>query len=175
MLYSLNRLCEHTPRVCYARFVLLAHTTCATADAACALFARFEPLLDPCSWRALLVPPLMQLVHSPNASGLYSTRVPWQARASSPMLQLVQSPNPSGLYSTRVTLQTRTALPMLQLVQSPDASGLYLTQVSCQTRSASPMLQLVQSPNAPGGFPCRHELPCRCYRLCSLRTPRAFT
>ena len=29
-----------------------------------------------CSWRALLVPPLMQLVLSPNASGLYSTRFP---------------------------------------------------------------------------------------------------
>ena len=39
-----------------------------------------------CSWRALLVPPLMQLVQSPNASGLYSARVPWQARTSPPML-----------------------------------------------------------------------------------------
>ena len=103
MLYSLNRLCGHTPRVCCALPVLLVHTTCATDDAACAIFTRFEPLLDPfvsgahysyrrwcslctlhkpraftrpvCSWRALLVPPLVQLVHSSHASSLYSTRV----------------------------------------------------------------------------------------------------
>ena len=87
----------------YSTRVLLARTTCTTVDEACAIFARLEPLLDPCapgahyayrrlgslctlrtpqdlirpvcSWRALLVPPLMQLVQSLHASSTYSTRV----------------------------------------------------------------------------------------------------
>ena len=53
----------------YSTRMLLVHTTRIAVDAACALFARLEPLLDPCSlWRALLVPPLMKLVHSSHAS-----------------------------------------------------------------------------------------------------------
>ena len=109
--------------------VLLARTTCTTVDIACELFARLKSLLDlfaadahnlynrryslctlctpraltrlVCFWRALLISSLMQFMQSPNASGLYSTRVPWQARTSPSMLQLVQFPNVSGLYSTR--------------------------------------------------------------------------
>ena len=114
----------------YSTRVLLARTTCTAVDAACAIFARLKPLLDPwapgvdylfprwyslctlripqtltkpvCSWRELLVPPFMQLVYSSNVLGLYSTRVPWKARSSPPMLQLVQPSNASDLYSTRV-------------------------------------------------------------------------
>ena len=87
----------------YSTRVRLARTTRTAVDAACAIFARLEPLLDPCapsahysyrrwcslctlrtpraftrpvcSGRALLVPPLMQLVQSSHASSLYSTRV----------------------------------------------------------------------------------------------------
>ena len=87
----------------YSTRVLLAPTTRTTVDAACAIFTRLEPLLDPCapgvhysyrrwcslcnlctprastrpvcSWRAVLVPLLMQPVHSSYASSLYSTRV----------------------------------------------------------------------------------------------------
>ena len=33
----------------YSTRVLLTHTTCTTVDAACALFARLEPLLHPCA------------------------------------------------------------------------------------------------------------------------------
>ena len=33
----------------YSTRVLLAHTTCTTVDAACAIFARLEPLLGPCA------------------------------------------------------------------------------------------------------------------------------
>ena len=87
----------------YSTRVLLARTTRTAVDAACPIFARLEPLLDPCapgahysyrrwcslcnlctprafartvcSWRALLIPPLMQLGQSSHASSLCLTRV----------------------------------------------------------------------------------------------------
>ena len=56
--------------------VLLARTACTADNAACASFARLEPLLDSCiPLCALLVPPMVPFVHSPHASSLYSTRV----------------------------------------------------------------------------------------------------
>ena len=55
--------------------VLLARTTCIADDVACAIFERLGPLLDPCAPGAQLVPPIMQLVQSPHASSLYSSRV----------------------------------------------------------------------------------------------------
>ena len=68
----------------YSTCVLLARTTCTADYAACALLVRLEPLLDACASGAhySLVPPMMQLVQSSNASGLYSIRVPWQARTA---------------------------------------------------------------------------------------------
>ena len=87
----------------YSTRVLLACTTCAANDAVCAISARLEPSLYPCtpgayyvchqrcswrnlqtarvftrpvcSWRALPGPPMMQLVQSPHASSLNPTRV----------------------------------------------------------------------------------------------------
>ena len=61
----------------YSTRVLLARTTRNAVDAACAIFARLEPFFTRpvCSWSALLVPPLMQLVQTSHASSLYSTRV----------------------------------------------------------------------------------------------------
>ena len=87
----------------YSTRVLLTRFTRTAVDAACTISARLEPLLDPrgpgayylchqccslctlrtpraftrpvCSWPALLVPPMMQLVHSSYASSFYSTRV----------------------------------------------------------------------------------------------------
>ena len=58
----------------YSTRVLLARTTCTPVDAPFAFFARLKPR-PVCSWRALLVPPLMQLVHSSHASSLYSARM----------------------------------------------------------------------------------------------------
>ena len=55
--------------------VLLARTTCIADDVACAIFERLGPLVDPCAPGAQLVPPMMQLVQSPHASSLYSSRV----------------------------------------------------------------------------------------------------
>ena len=43
------RLRGHTPRVCKARSVLLAHTTCAADGTSGVIFARLEHLLDPCA------------------------------------------------------------------------------------------------------------------------------
>ena len=120
----------------YSTRVLLARAIGATDDAAGAIAARLEPLLDLYSLRALPVLPMMQLVQSPNASILHYTRVFLPdtncatdaaacavSKRSGPLLdtctaganylyrrlmQLVQSPNFSGLYSTRLLLARTT-------------------------------------------------------------------
>ena len=146
--------------------MLLAHTTFATDVAACAVFARaFTPTV--CSWYALPVPPLMQLVHSLHASSLYSTRV-LLARTTrtaddvacalfARLEHLVDScaPGASGIYSTRAPWQARTSPPMLQLVQSPNASCPYSIRVPRQAQTAPPILELVQSPNASSLYSTR--------------------
>ena len=176
----------------YSTRVLLARTTCAADNAASAIFTHLEPLLNlcapcayylcrrcyslcnfrtpraytlpMCSWRALPVPSMMQLVQSSHASGLHSTRrccslcnlrTPWAF--TRPMCFLCTLPVPS----------------MIQLVKFPHASSVYLTRVGhylcrrqcslynlrtlrpftrpvCSSRAlpVSPMLQLVQSPHA---------------------------
>ena len=70
-----------------------------------------------------------------------------------------------GLYSWC----TLPVPPLMQLVQSSH----------WRTLLVPPLMQHVKFSQAPSlsrsVFPGRHELPCRCYSLCSLRTPRAFT
>ena len=137
--------------------MLLVHTTCATVDAACVIFARLETLLHPCvpgahysyrrrcslctlhapraftrpvsSWRALFVPPLMQLVQSSYASSLYSTRVLLARTTRTAVDAACALFEHLGPLLDPVPWQARTSPPMLQLVQSPNASGLYSTRV----------------------------------------------
>ena len=165
----------------YSTRVLLARTTCITDDAAYAISARLKPSLDPrgpgahylchqccrsctlrtpraltqpvCSWRGLLVPPMIQLVQSPQASSLNSTRTLLARTTCTPMLQLVQSSNASGFYFTRFLLAGTNCLA--------DATAC----------AVSESLGSLLDP----GSPCKHKLSHRCYSLCSLRTPRAFT
>ena len=85
--------------------VLLGYITCAIDDAACAIFARLEPLLDPCAPGAHYLCPLRCSLCSPHTPRAF-TRPAWSWRALpvSLMLQLVQSPNALSIYSTRVLL-----------------------------------------------------------------------
>ena len=134
-----------------------------------------------CSWRTLLVPPLMQLVQSPHASSLYSTRVllarttrtavvavcAFYARLE-PLLDpcapgahysyrhwcsLCSLGTPRGLYSTRVLLAhtNRTAI---------DAACVIFARLD-------PLLDPC--------VPDVHYSYRRWRSLCTLRTPRAFT
>ena len=165
----------------YSTRVLLARTTCATDDAAGAISARLKPLLDSCasgarylchrwsswcnfraprafsrsmySWRTLPVLLMVQLVQSPNTSGLYLTRVllmrgacaaDTAACAVSERLGPLLNPGfPGAHYMCRrfcsfcslctpqaftrsgPSWQARTVPLMLQLVQSPHAWSLY--------------------------------------------------
>ena len=96
---------------------------------------------------------MLQLVHYPKDSGLNSTRVSWQVRTVPPMLQLVQSPNASDLYSTRIIPAATT--PKLQLVQSPYPSGPYSTRVLPAGPKCIANAPAVQSPNAWGLYSTR--------------------
>ena len=165
----------------YSTRVLPARTTFTADDTTCAISARLEPLLDPrgfgahylchrccslctlrtpraftrtvCSWRALLVPLMMQLVQSLNTSGLYSTRVP--------------------LAGTVCPADT-TACAI-----SKHLEPLFDPRSPCRHELSHRCYSLC-SPRTPRaftrpGFPGKHELSHRCYSLCSLRTPRVFT
>ena len=113
MLHLVHSLHASIP---YSTRVLPARTTRTADDAACAILERLMPLLDLDSFPGKTALPMLQLVQSSNASGLYSTQVPWQAQTALLMLQLVQSTNASGPDSTRVHCPVRTAPPILQLV-----------------------------------------------------------
>ena len=155
----------------YSTRVLLTRTTRTAVDATCAIFARLEPLLDPCtpgahysyrrgcslwsfrtlrafarpvcSWRALLVPSLMQLVQSSHASSLYSTRVILARTPRTPVDAACALFDRLGSLLDPGSLAGTNSPPMLQLVQSPNASGPYSTRIPWQARTVPPMLQLV--------------------------------
>ena len=158
-----------------------------------------------CSWRALLVPPLMQLVHSSNASSLYSTRV-LLARttriavhaACAIFARLEPLLDPCFLANTNCSADATACAVSERLGPLLDPGSLAGTNCHADATALFERLEPLLDPCAPGAhysyrrscslcnlctpraftrpvFPGKHELLCRCYGLCSLRTPRAFT
>ena len=199
----------------YSTRVLLVCTKCTVDDAACAISARLRLVLDLCApgahnlyrrwcslgnlrtlraftrpvcpWRAHFVPPMIQLMQSPNASTLNSTRVvlarttytaddaAWAISARLELLLDPCAPGAHNLYRRCCSLcNLRTPRPftrpvcswraqfvplMMQLVRSPHASGFYSTRVllartTCIADDAawaiSARLDLLLDPCAPG-------------------------
>ena len=137
-----------------------------------------------CSWRALLVPPMMQLVQSPHVSSLHSTHV---------VLAHTTCVTDVAAYALSARLK-----PLLD-PYTPGAHYLYrqcyrlfyLRTFRAFTRPAwswrelpvPPMLQLVHSSHASARLeplldqrdPGVHYLCHQCCSLCTVRAPRAFT
>ena len=89
----------------YLTRVLLAGTNCATDAEACAISERLGPLLDsgsPGGYELSRRCCSLCSLRTPRA--FTQLRFSWQAQPVPLMLQLVQSPNASHLYSTRVLL-----------------------------------------------------------------------
>ena len=157
-----------------------AHYLCHRCCSMCTLHTPRAFTRPVCSWRALLVPPVVQLVQSPHASSPYSTRVVLTRTTC------VTDVAACALFTLRAftrPVRSRRALlvpPIMQLVQSPHASSLYSTRVllarsTCTADDAACAISERLGPLLDPSSPCRHELSRRCYSLCSLRTPRAFT
>ena len=68
-------LWTHTPSMLSSACASGAHYLCHRCCSLCTLRTPRAVTRLVCSWRALLVPPLMQLVPSSHASSLYSTRM----------------------------------------------------------------------------------------------------
>ena len=127
----------------YSIRVLLARATRIAVDAACVISERLGSLLDPVPWQEQTSPLMLQLVQSPNPSGLYSTRIPWQARTIPPMPQLVQSSKTPRAF-------TRPGFP-----------GRHELSRRCYSLCSLRTHRVFTRP----GFPGRHELLRRCYSL----------
>lgn len=106
-----------------------------------------------CSWRAQLVPPMVQLVQSPHASSLYSTRAVLA-------------------YTTFATDVAACAFfARLEPLLDPCAPDM---QHLCHRCLRVWSLRTPRAFTRPG-FHSTYELSRRCYNLDSLQTPRAFT
>ena len=135
----------HSPHASdlYSMHVLLTRTTCTADDAPCAISVRIGLLLVPSSpcrhelshrcyslcslWtpraftrpgfslQTRTVPPILQLLQSPDASDLSSTRVPWKARTVPPMLQRVRSSKFDNLVSRSCSNLPQKRFPRLHL------------------------------------------------------------
>ena len=142
----------------------------------------------------------MQLVHSPHASGLYSTRVlltrttctaddapciisvrigpllvpypPCRHELSRQWYSLCSLWTPRAFTRPGFSLQTQTVPPILQLLQSPDASDLYSTRVPWKAQTVPPMLQLVQWGLDPQSSKFDNPMSRSCSKLPQLRFPR---
>ena len=138
----------------FSNHVLLARSTCTAVDEACTFLARLKPLLDLCA---------------PGAHYLYRR-----------LCSLCT-------FGTSRTFTRRVCFWRALLARTADDAacaifkrlGPLLDPGSLAGTNCPAMLQLVQSPTPRAftrpGFPGRHELPHRCYSLCSVRTPRTFT
>ena len=165
----------------YSIRVLLGRTTYVVDDADCAISARLEPLLDPCTFGAhYLCRRLFSLCNLRTPRAFTRPVCFWRARLVPPMMQLVQSPNASGLYSTLVFLADTIcathycSLCSLRTPRTFRRDQDYLGRHKLCRRCCS--LCNLPTPRAllDQGFPGRHELCHQCC-LCRLRTPRGFT
>ena len=94
----------HASSLCWTR-VLLVRTTCTADDAACTFSARLRPLLDACASDAhYLYRRCCTLCNLRTHRAFTRSVFSLQARTVPPMLQLVQSLDASGLYSARILL-----------------------------------------------------------------------
>ena len=165
----------------YTTRVVLALIPSFNGVAACALVARLEPLLDPrapgthylyrqcCHLFTLCMP---RVFTRPVCS--------WRALHVSPMLQLVQSPHASSLYSTRLVLaHTTCAIDVAACALFADLKPLFdpdsLAGTNCPTDATACAVSERPGPLLDLGFPCRYKLSRQYYILCSLQTPRVFT
>ena len=119
------------------------------------------------------MPPMLQLVQSPHASGpclIRVLRVSTNFVADAASCAVLKA---SGLYLTRVFLaQAETVPPMLQFVQSPNAFGLYSTRVFLAgTNFAANTAACAVSGRLGSlldlGSSSRYKLCRRCCSLCS--------
>ena len=167
----------------------LARASCSADDASYTISERLEPLLNPCapgahdlyrrfcslcnlrtprastrsawSWCALLMPPMLQLLHSPHASRLHPTRMHMAytacitdgaACAISVRLEpLLDSRGPGAHYLCHRCYSLWT-------LRTPRA----FTRPVCSLRAlhVPPMMQLVQSSNALNPYSTRVLLAC---------------
>ena len=132
------------------------------------------------SWRALPVPPMMQLVQSSHTSSRYSTRMFTSALLVPPMMQLVQSQQTSSPYSTRILLAHTTCAAHDAPLQFSHALGFYstcvlLTRTICATHDAACAISERLIPLLDPVSPGRYELRCQCCNVCSISTPRVST
>ena len=165
----------------YSTRVLLARTIFTADDISCAISARASSLYStPWSLHALPVPPMLQLVQTPLASSLYSTRV-LLVRATCTTddatfavferLGSVLDPGSPCRHElshrgySLCTLQTPPAFTR------PGFPGRHELFRRCYSLCSLRTPRTLTRPE----FPSKHELSCRCYSLCSLRTPGAFT
>ena len=130
-----------------------AHHLCHRCYSLCTLRTPQAFTRPVCSWCALLVPPLMQLVHSSHASSLYSTRV----------------------LLARTTCTAVDAACALSERLGPLLDPGFLAGKDFPDDATACAVSKRLGPLLDPGFPGRHDLPRRCYSLCSLRMPRAFT
>ena len=150
--------------------VLLPRTTCAADDAAGAISARLESLLDLCS------PGRHELCHQ--YCSLYSLQTPraftrpgfcWQARMVPLIMKLVQFLNASGLYSTRVLLVGTNCATNFVACTASKRLGLYSALVlragtNCAADTAARAVsERVESSLAPCSAD-RREL---CHQYCA--------
>ena len=169
----------HTPSLLNTACAFGAHYLCHRCCSLCTLrmLRSFTRLV--CSWRALLVTPMMQFEHSLHASSLYSTRV---------LLARTTRTVDDAACATSERLGSLLDLSFLPGTNCPaDATayavserlGLLFDPGFLPGTNCPPMLQLVQSTNASDLYstqvPWQAQTVHRCYSLYSLRTLRAFT
>ena len=112
-------------------YVLLARTTCAANDVACAVSECLGSLLDPRSpgRQKLYVTDAAACAVSERLGPLLDPDLLAGTNCMPPMLQFVQSPSASDLYSTRVLLAATTCTADAAACTVSERPGLYLTQV----------------------------------------------
>ena len=126
--------------------VLLACTNCAVDDTAGAISERVRPLLDlGFPGRRYLCRRCCSLCSLRTPRAFTRPGFFWQARTVSLMLQLLQSPNALCLYSTRVLLAgTKCATDAADGTVSEHVESSF-DLCSTTRHTVSPMLHLVQS------------------------------
>ena len=148
----------------YPTRVLLARTTCAANDAASAIFERLGPLLDPASpGRQDLCRRCCSLCSFRTPRAFTRPEFSRQAQTAPPMLQLVQSPNTSGLYLTYILLADINCAAdganyaiseRFRLLLDPGSTGRHQLCRRCCSFAVSERLGPFRNPGSPGGTNC---------------------
>ena len=116
----------------YSTHVLLARTTSATDDPACAISARVGLLLDPyASWAFYLCHRCGNLCNLRTPRPITRPGFSWQVVPVPPIRQLVESPNASSLYSTRFLLASTNCAADAAACAATTRSTMFQVQQSC--------------------------------------------